>query len=196
MQTLATGKLPDPLYRIQLGAVRRQEIQAELPLMRLPPLLMKTSMVIAGVVRDHHHLSAWTLAVAPQVLQKGPETDGIESIFYAAMEKTTIPQTNSTEVADALARGGMEQDRVTGFRRCQHPATGTVLLEMHLVRSPKVHRLILAQGLEFFYAPPAVPGRPERSPGVACGAGSVIAKTGTGIGACPKKLRSVARSKR
>jgi hypothetical protein len=153
--------------------------------MLLPPLLMKTSTVMAGVVCDLHHLPAWTRAVALHVLQKGLEPDGMESIFLAAMEKTTIPQTNSTPVADALARGVMEEDRVMGFRRYPHPAIGTLLLEMHLVESPKLHRLTRAQGLKFFCAPPGVPGRPERSPGVARGAGSATAETGTGIDARP-----------
>ena len=67
---------------------------------------------------------------------------------------------------------------------------------MNLVESPKVHRLIPAQGLEFFYGSPGAPDRPERSPGVAGGVGSVTAETGTGIRARPKELRSVARSKR
>jgi hypothetical protein len=113
-------------------------------LVLLPPVLMKTGRVIAGVVRDQHHLRVRTLAAAPQALQKGPEADGIESVFFAAMEKTTIPQRNGTEVADALARGLRKQDWVTGLRRYPHPATRTVLLEMHLVENSKVHRLILA----------------------------------------------------
>ena len=60
VQTLAARELPDSLDGIAVRAVRRQEIEPEMGLLLLPPVLVKTSMVIAGVIGDHgHRLAYW-----------------------------------------------------------------------------------------------------------------------------------------
>src|SRR6202008_1102673 len=59
-------------------------------------------------------------------------------------------QSHRTKISHAAPRGSMQQDRVLGFWRNPHLASGAVLLEVHLVGSPEIHGRILHQRLEFF----------------------------------------------
>ncbi len=57
MNTKPTPEFPDPLRRVQFRAAGRQEVQAEMFRLLLPPVAVQPGMVISGVVGNHHHRS-------------------------------------------------------------------------------------------------------------------------------------------
>ena len=99
--------------------------------------------------------------------------------------KSPVPQPHCAEVSDAAPRRSVQQNRVFGLRRNPHLAPGTMLLEVHFVGGPEIHRLVGHQRLEFFYAPSAVPGRLGRCWDAACAAESPTAGTAAGTAVPP-----------
>src|SRR5579872_336873 len=84
------------------------------------------------------------------------------------MDKTAVLQADCTEVADALARRVMKQDRIASFRLYSHSATGKVLLEVNFVERPKLYRRIQAQGLEFYLCARCLSGSARAIRGSVC----------------------------
>ncbi len=67
-----------------------------------------------------------------------------------AKQELSVPQSHRAKVSHAAPRGGMQQDRVLGFRWNPHLASRAMLLEVHLVGGPEIYRTVLHQRLEFF----------------------------------------------
>ena len=86
----------------------------------------------------------------PEVLQERPEADGIESVLLAAIEEAAVAESNGAEVADAAAGRVVEHHGVFDLGRYPHATARSILLEMHFVRGPEVHRGIATHLLEFF----------------------------------------------
>ncbi len=89
------------------------------------------------------------------------------SVFPAILEPP-VPQPHRGKVSDAMSRGGVQQDRVFGLWRNPHLAPRTMLLEVHFVGGPEIHRLVCHQRLEFFLC-------------AFCRAGSACAMLGRGL---------------
>src|SRR5580658_4771427 len=66
-----------------------------------------------------------------------------------AEEKLAVPQTHGSKVTDALARRMMVHNRILGFRRNPPAAARSLLLKVHFVQSPQVHRTVRHQFAEF-----------------------------------------------
>src|SRR5665811_549964 len=94
-----------------------------------------------------------------------------------------------------LRRVGACSNGILGFRRNPHLAAGTMLLEMHFVRGPEIHGLVLHQRLEFFYAPSAVQDRLGQCWGAACAAESPTAGTDAGTDALPGQSHTLPQSR-
>jgi hypothetical protein len=140
METAAAREFPNALDRIQFRAVGRQEIQREALGALLPPLSVKSSMVVLGIVRDHHHAPRRSGGDRLQRLEKLPAGNGIELTCLAPKEEPSVAQANGAKIANAVSAGVVVQDRVSDFGRHPHPAARTMLLEVHFVHGPKIHR--------------------------------------------------------
>lgn len=142
MKTEPPREFPDALHRVQLGAVRRQEIKLESLGALLSPFPVKPSMMVSGIVGDHHNAPSRSGGGRPQRLEKLPAGNGIELIRLAPKEEPSVPQANGAKIADTVPARMVMQDRVLNFRRNPHPAARTMLLEVHFVHGPKIHRRI------------------------------------------------------
>ena len=140
METEPTREFPDALDWIQFGTVGRQEIQREALGALLPPLLVKPGVVVSRIVRDHRDTPSRSAAGRPQRLEKLPAGNGIELTRLAPKEEPSVPQANGAEIAHAVPTRMVTQNRVLDFGRDPHPAARTMLLEVHFVHGPKIHR--------------------------------------------------------
>ena len=139
METASTRQLPHTLRGIQLGTVRRQEVQGEALGDLLPPFPVKSGVVVLRIVGNHHHPSSDASAGCPKVFQELSAGDGVELAPLSPEKESAVAQADSPEVAHTLARGMMEQDGILGFGRDPHPAARAVLLKMHFVHGPEIN---------------------------------------------------------
>jgi hypothetical protein len=183
MQTEPPRQFPNPFDGIQVRAVGRQVAQGEFGLLLRPPSRVQRGVMIFGVVDDHHHAPSRPSAAAPQFFQEAPGRHPIKAARFAAEEEFTVPQADSSKVADAFACGSMEQNWIVHLGRNPHPAAGAVLLKMNFIDGPEVNGGIVGQGVEFFYARLALSDRLEPPPGAVCGSGSPIVERAAGTDA-------------
>jgi len=153
MGSLAPSELPEALNGIEFGAVWRHELQGEFVAALLTPGLVQQGMVVAHIVNDQHHLSFCVAADLPKSFEKAEKGLGIEDIFLPLVPKLAVTYPNGPIVAHALTGGIVHDHRVLGLRGYPHATPGAMQLEVDLVQSPKVHRLILGQLTKFFYIP-------------------------------------------
>jgi len=139
VQTTPTSEFPDSFDRIQLGTVRRKEVQSESGCLLLAPVLMEPRVVILGIVGDDYNPAAASNTGAPQSAKKAEKCGAIELVLFPAKYKTAITQPDRAKIPHALTGGGVQQDRVFDFWRNPHSTTRTVLLEMHFIGGPQVH---------------------------------------------------------
>src|SRR5271157_2060801 len=135
--------------------------------------------MVLGVVRDHHHATAAADAGLVKLFHKFKKGQTVELVRLPAKLEAPIAQPHGAKISHAVPGGMMPQHRVLGFRRHPHPATGTVLLEVHFVGGPQVYRSIGHQRLEFFLW-------------VCCRSGSAQAIAGRGL----RKRKPNCRNKR
>ncbi len=131
-----SSQLPDSLDGIEFGAVRREEVEAEMFGARLPPGSVEAGMVIAGVVGDHDGSAPTTAGGVPQLAQERMTRDGIKGAFLAPEHKPAVADPDGSEVFDALAGRVVKKHGVLHFRGNPHTAPGTVLLEVNFVHGP------------------------------------------------------------
>ena len=116
VQAKPPGELLDPFDRIQLGAVRWQEVQREARGLLLAPKLMQMGMMVSGVVDDDHNAVAASHTDAPQITKKVKEGGTIELLPFLAKHEPAVTQSHSAKVPHALACGGVQQDGIFDFR--------------------------------------------------------------------------------
>src|ERR1700730_10219262 len=150
METQPAREFPDPFDGIEIRAIGWQEVQAELGSLLAAPLQMEFGAVILCVVADGQNAAAGDGANFPEHFQELPEGLSIESSDLAAEEKHAVPQTHGGKVTHALARRMMVHDGILGLRRNPHAAARSLLLKVHFVHSPQVHRTVRHQFAEFF----------------------------------------------
>ena len=98
--------------------------------------------MILRVVADHEHAAAGDDAGFLKQFEKRPEGLSVESSGLTPEYKLTVSQADGGEVADALSCRVMLDDGILGFRRDPHAATRPLLLEMHFVQRPQIHRAV------------------------------------------------------
>lgn len=174
VQTESASQLPKSLDGIKVWAVWWKKIQSKTIPMLLSPFLMKSGVVVAGVVRNDQNTPAAFGTDLPETLQERVEGHPIESLFLTVKDEFAVPQTDSSKVADTAPRGMMKQDRIAFFRRHPHATSRSVLLEVDLVRRPEVDLGISCPVCQFFYMPAEPSGQPEQSVGEVCAAGNRI----------------------
>ena len=107
-------------------------------------------MVVADVVSDDDYPAAGAGAAVVQAAEEVEEGIAIEAIRFAPVKELPVAEADGAEIPDATPRRVMEHDRIGLFGRNPHSTPRAVLLKMHLVERPEVHRGIAAQAEEFF----------------------------------------------
>src|SRR5712692_2237032 len=111
---------------------------------------MEFGAMVLCVVADGQNAMARNGAGFPKHFQKLPEGPSVEPSSLATEEKLAVPQTNGGKVADALTRRMMIHNGILDLRRNPHAAARSLLLEVHFVQSPQVHRSVRHQFSKFF----------------------------------------------
>src|SRR5260370_10649656 len=107
-------------------------------------------MMKSRVVSDEHHSAPGSDAGAAKAFNKRKEGHAVKFVNFPAELESPVSQLHCAEVSHTAPRGSVQQNRIFCLRRNPHLAAGTMLLEMHFVRSPEIHGLVLHQRLEFF----------------------------------------------
>ena len=162
MQTQATNQLPDPLDRVQVRTVGRQEQKPEPRLLGVSPFFVHGSVVIFGVVNNDSHPAARSHAGGVQASKECPSRNRIKLPFFSGKAKFAITKANGTEVSHAFSGGVVEKNRIFHFRGNPHDAPGAMLLEMDFINCPNVIARA-DEPLQFFYMPSGPQGRHGRS---------------------------------
>jgi len=146
-----TSQLPDPLNRIELRAVRRQEIQPQFPPVIPQPRLQGSGMMIPGVIQNDYHLFlGWTMA--KKVFQELTKSLPIEFVPLLCYQ-STIPHTDGSKHPDLFVCRSVPEDRIFDIERDPHHIARSVLLEMTLIQTPKVEVISSHELKKFFYMP-------------------------------------------
>lgn len=174
MQTKPPGQFPKSLNGIQIGAVGRKKIQGKVSPVLLPPVFMKIGMMISGIVRNDQDAPSGFGTDLPKIAHEGIESHSIESTLLSLKGEFAVAQSNGAEVADALARGMMKENRILFLRWNPHAATRSMLLEMNFVSRPKVNPGVRYPFCEFFYMPLEALDPPEQSEDGVCASGNRI----------------------
>lgn len=158
MQTEPPREFPYPLDRIEIRAIRRQEIEPEKVHLRLAG----DGVVVGGIVGDGHDLPATARADAIEIAVKGMKGYGIESLCLSLENKLPIAQAHGAKISHTAPCRMMPQDRIGLLRGHPHPTARAILLEMDFVQKPQVHLRISCPPAEFFYIAAGVRGRHEQ----------------------------------
>ena len=138
VQASSTREFPDALDRVQFRALGGEVIEGETIGVLLPPLPVKSGVVVLGVVRNDHHASSASGAGRLQILKKLPARKGVELVGLAPKTQLAVAQTDGTKVSDTAPRRIMQQHAILTFWRDPHAAARTVLLKVHFVHGPKI----------------------------------------------------------
>jgi hypothetical protein len=131
-------QLPGALDGIEFWTVGREEMERKIGFLVASPFRMERSMVILGIVGDDDDTPAGATADAAKLAQEAPTGLGVEAAFRFGSAKLAVPDSHRTEVADTLAGGRVQTNRIFDLRRNPHPAATAVLLEMDLIHRPEI----------------------------------------------------------
>ena len=149
METKLTRQFPNAFDGIQVGTIGREVVQAEVGGLGLSPGLVHFRLMKPGIVRDDD--ASVSLSAPPlQELQEVPEALPVKSIRFSPINEPPVTQAHRPKISHALARGVVQEDRISILRGHPPPAPGAVLLKMHLIQCPEVHVRCGIHGLEFF----------------------------------------------
>src|SRR5271168_3410512 len=104
------------------------------------PRLMQQRVMILGVVGDDDYAATSSETGTAKAFEEGKEGHPIELARLAAEVEFSIPQSHSAKVSDIAPCGSVQQNGIFGFRRDPHLTAGTMLLKVHFVDRPEVHR--------------------------------------------------------
>ena len=110
MSSQSTCQFPNPFDRIQLRAIRRQEIETKMFFVRLQPWLNQFGVMPSSVIQDNDHFSVFT-AMGQQFFQEGKEAFCAKCLGTAC-HQATIVYADSPVYSDALACGCMKNNGV------------------------------------------------------------------------------------
>jgi len=145
----ATNQLPDPLDGIELGAVRREKVEAEGMAMLIQPRLEQASVMPPGVVENYDHLPP-SPALAQDLLQENEKrlcTELVGSLGH----QSPVADTNGPKDADAFPGRCMENHWVHILWRHPHGAPGTMLTEVAFILAPHIKIVSSGKAAQFFY---------------------------------------------
>ena len=97
MQTKPTSEFPDPVDRIQLGAIGWQVVQCELCDVLFAPLPMEPGVVVLGIVGDHHHATVAAKAGLVKSFHKFKKGQAVELVRLPAKLEPPIAQSHGAK---------------------------------------------------------------------------------------------------
>jgi hypothetical protein len=162
MQTQATNQLPDPLYRVQVRTVWRQEQKPESRFLGEPPVFVHGGVVVFCVVNNDSDPTPRSGAGGVQAPKERPRRHCIKFPFLPGKAKFAITQANRSKVSHAFSGGVVEKNGIFHFRGNPHGAPGAMLLKMDFINCPDVITRA-NEPLQFFYMPSGPRGRHGRS---------------------------------
>jgi hypothetical protein len=95
MQTQATNQFPDPLDRVQVRTVWREEQKPELRLLGAPPFFVHGGVVVSGVVNNDSHTRRPALMLAACNRRRNAQVV-TASNFPTSLEKQNLPSRRRT----------------------------------------------------------------------------------------------------
>lgn len=193
VKTQASHELPDAFDRIEVRAVRRQEIKRKTIRSNITPVSMQLGVVIPGIVRDDNHPAPGSRAGPAELLEEVPARLRVEALAFPSKDEAAIAQADGAEITHALASGIVPDHRIRDVGRNPHAAAGAVLLEVDFINCPQIDVASTRQIAEFFYAPIGAPRPLWRSPGGVCAGENPIAGTAVGTGVPRFPFPSVAQ---
>jgi len=120
MSTQMASRFPNPLYGIQVRAVRRREIKTEHLLMFPQPRLKGFRMVPTCVVHDDDHLASLS-RMAQELFQERFEREGVKSLLWPC-DQAAVSNTNCPKNSDTFARRSVCENGIEFLRRDPHVA--------------------------------------------------------------------------
>jgi len=150
MKTVPARELPDPLDRVEVRAVGGKIIQTKAGVVFHAPVRMKLGVMVLRVVDDEDRSPIGGRADGLEVPHKVMECQGVEPVPFPAIHERPVPYPYGAEVSHTFSPGVVKQHGILRFRGNPHPASGSVLLEVHLVDRPQIYRLVAHHRSEFF----------------------------------------------
>ena len=132
------------------------------------PIKMELGMVVSGIVYNNNDASTASRTGESKVFEKAMERHGVKPFLLSLENQFSIAQANSSKVPHTLARRMVQQHRILFFRGDPHETTRSVLLKMDFISRPQIGPRIRHDLSEFFYMPPEVQDRHERSEAAVC----------------------------
>ena len=146
----SSGQFPNSFDRIQFRAVRRKKQMREFAWTVLSPFWMEFCMMISGVIGQHQNTTPWVAAYLPKLFHKAPIGLSVKWIGFSLMQQLSIAKPHGTEVSDTFTCWMVQHNRVFAFGRHPHSASGTMLLEVDLIKGPKINVIIGSILSDFF----------------------------------------------
>ena len=180
MRTESPRQLPNALNGIEVGAVRRKEVELKSRTMIVKPGLKNSGMMESRIIHDQDHPT-----VRPGVTQKQPQKS--QECFSVEgrdreSDEAAVGRTDGPENGHRLPGGGMKKHRIGVFRGNPHDTPRPVLLKVTFIGKPQINVLSSGQFSEFFYMRPLPRGRPERSRPWVCADGIQVGGKASGTG--------------
>ena len=153
MDAQFASQLPNPLNRIELRTIRRQEVKTQQSSLIPQPGLQGSRMMISGIIQNNHHflLGVTVTKKMPQEYLKRLAVKILPLLGY----QFPVLQTDGPKHPYRLMRGCMPKNRIFHFRWNPHDVPGAMLLEMALIQTPKIKIFSSQKLTKFFYMPPA-----------------------------------------
>jgi len=116
-------QFPDPFYRVQFRAVRRQIFQNKVVTDLFTSFFMRFRMMISSVVDSDDDLLFFGTCNPPKFFQKIPGRISIEDVFFTGENELAVPQTHRSEIPCAFSAWLLHDNRLFDFGRNPHAAS-------------------------------------------------------------------------
>ena len=153
MDAQFASQLPDPLNRIKLGAIRRQEIKTQDSPLIPQPGLQGSRMMVSGIIQNNHHFllrKTMTKKMGQKYLKRLPV-----KILPLLGYQFPVLQTHGPKHPNGLMRRCMPKNGIFHLGWNPHNIPGAMLLEMALIQTPKIKVFSSQKLTKFFYMPSA-----------------------------------------
>jgi len=162
MDTHFASQLPDPLNRIELRTIGRQEVKTQKSPLGPQPGFQGSRMMVSGVIQNNDHFLLRE-TVTKKMDQKYLKCLPVK-IFPLLSDQFSVPQTDRPKHPYRLMRWGVPENGVFHLGGNPHHIAGAMLLEMALIQTPKIKVASSQKLTQFFYMPPALRDLLRQSP--------------------------------
>src|SRR5512139_2676370 len=136
MNTQFASQLPNPLNRIELRTIRRQEIKTQDSPLIPQPGLQRSRMMVSGIIQNNHHFllrEAVTKKMGQEYLKRLPV-----KILPLLGYQFPVLQTDGPKHPNGLMRRCVPKNGIFHLGWNPHDIPRAKLLEMALIQTPKI----------------------------------------------------------